>query len=535
MLDPTEEQAYREALFTLLESSKVSRSALYLMEPTGEFRLAAHLGFSPRDLPVSSFGKESPLFERVNHFRKPFYFNSPKDAGDLRQLMETSRTAKLLAAPIYEDGRLIGIVEARDKAAGEFFHQEDAGRLAGVIAAILHRRRALRGSAESGGDLASPPGLFDLSAAAGKRPAAPAAPASELVRPALTPIPPPPKRPPLTQREVVLFRGFGSALLLNPGLGACVFSLWTEESAEFFMASRVPLAESARDAVFSNALEVLGHLYPGRPRPANTRFSTDLPLGGGEGEVVAAQITGLQSSVVVSEEGRAVLFTLLFVSEPDTKLVAAIKETHLLVRRAVSETREAVRYREAFRGLVRRLLEPGLKKYTALVTHSLAVGKCARGFSTYLKLPEKTVEQMTVAALLHDVGMRELAYDRLSERRPLSEPEYRLARDHPSVGAMLLAEIDFPFPIVPLVLHHHERYDGSGYPDQLRGEQIPFGSRLIHVVEAFDAMTSLSSYRPPIGREEAVDRIVSKAGTQFDPDLAVRFGEFISSENFDRS
>jgi response regulator RpfG family c-di-GMP phosphodiesterase len=311
--------------------------------------------------------------------------------------------------------------------------------------------------------------------------------------------------------------------------------LWTEDSAEFFIASRQPLAELSRDAVFSSAQEVFAHLYPGHPRPANSRFSTDLPLGKSEGEIEASQVAGIQSSVVVSEEGRAILFTLLFLAEPDPKLAAAIKETHLLVRRAVSETREAVRYREAFRGLVRRLLEPGLKKHTALVTHSLTVGRLSRGFATFLKLPERTVEQMTVAALLHDVGMRELAYDRLSERRPLAEPEYRLARDHPSVGAMLLAEIDFPFPVVPLVLHHHERYDGSGYPDQLRGEQIPFGSRLIHIVEAFDAMTSLASYRPPISRDEAVDRIVAKAGTQFDPDLAVRFGEFIASGQFDRT
>jgi hypothetical protein len=535
MLDPTEEQAYREALFTLLENSRVSRSALYLMEPTGEFRLAAHLGFSARDLPAASFGKESPLLERVNHFRKPFYFNSPGEAGDLRHAMESSHTARLLAAPIYEEGRLIGIVEARDKAGGELFHQEDAGRLTGVISAILARRRALRGPAESAGDVPGFSGLIDLPIAAPSRPSPPPAPVSELVRPALTPIPAPPKRPPLTQREVVLFRGFGSALLLNPGLGACVFSLWTEESAEFFIASREPLAESARDAVFSSAREVFENLYPGRARPANSRFSTDLPLGKSEGEIDAARIAGIQSSVVVSEEGRAILFTLLFTTDPDAKLVAAIRETHLLVRRAVSETREAVRYREAFRGLVRRLLEPGLKKHTALVTHSLAVGKLARGFATFLKLPERTVEQVTVAALLHDVGLRELAYDRLSERRPLAEPEYRLARDHPSVGAMLLAEIEFPFPVVPLVLHHHERYDGSGYPDQLRGEQIPFGSRLIHIVEAFDAMTSLSSYRPPISRDEAVDRIGAKAGTQFDPDLAVRFGEFISSGISDRT
>ena len=96
------------------------------------------------------------------------------------------------------------------------------------------------------------------------------------------------------------------------------------------------MAESAREAVFSNAQEVLARLYPGRPRPANTRFSTDLPLGTGDGEIAAAQIAGLQSSVVVSEEGRAILFTLLFVHETNQKLVAAIKETHLLVRRAVS-------------------------------------------------------------------------------------------------------------------------------------------------------------------------------------------------------
>jgi putative nucleotidyltransferase with HDIG domain len=332
-----------------------------------------------------------------------------------------------------------------------------------------------------------------------------------------------------------LFRGFGSALLLNPALAACVFSLWTEDAAEFFIASRNPLSEGARDSVVASAKDVFGHLYPGRALPPNSRFSTDLPLGPKTGEISAEQIAGIQSSVVISEDGRAVLFTLVFISEPGDALAAAIRETHLLVRRAVSETREAVHYREAFRGLIRRLLEPGLKKHSSLVTHSLTVGRLARGFATFLKLPETTIEQMTVAALLHDVGLRELSYDRLSERRPLSEAEYRLARDHPSVGAMLLSEVEFPFAIVPLVLHHHERYDGSGYPDQLRGEQIPFGARLIHIVEAFDAMTSLSSYRPAISRDEAVDRIVSKAGTQFDPDLAVRFGEFIASGHADRT
>ncbi len=505
------------------------------MEPTGEFRLAAQVGFSPRDLPAPSFGKENPLLERIHHFRKPFYFNSLSEAGGLRQQMEASRTAKLLAAPVYEDGRLIGIVEARDKAAGELFHQEDARAVSEVVAEILSRRRARRGPSEPPGDLSGIPGFFDMPVSSLSSSNPPPAPPSDLTRPALRPIPPPPKRPPLTQREVVLFRGFGSALLLNPSLAACVFSLWTEEAAEFFIASREPLSQGARDSVVASAREVFGHLYPGRALPAHSRFSTDFPLGTKAGEIPHEKIAGIQSSVVISEDGRTVLFTLVFLEEPGEELAAAIRETHLLVRRSVSETREAVRYREAFRGLIRRLLEPGLKKHSALVTHSLTVGRLARGFATFLKLPEATVEQMTVAALLHDVGMRELSYDRLSERRPLSEAEYRLARDHPSVGAMLLSDIEFPFSVVPLVLHHHERYDGSGYPDQLRGEQIPFGARLIHIVEAFDAMTSLTSYRPAISRDEAVDRIVSKAGTQFDPDLAVRFGEFIGSGHVDRA
>ena len=449
--------------------------------------------------------------------------------------MEGARTARLLAAPLYEDGRLVGIIEACDKSGGELFHQEDARAVSGVVTEILSRRRGLRGPSEPSGDLSALPGFFDMPLPVPASAALRQGPAPDLTRPSLKPIPPPPKRPPITQREVALFRGFGSALLLNPGLAACVFSLWAEDAAEFFIASRGPLSDRARDSVVSSARDVFGHLYPGRAIPTSSRFSTDLPLGPNTGEISAEELAGIQSSVVISEDGRAVLFTLVFLTEPGESLGAAIRETHLLVRRAVSETREAIRYREAFRGLIRRLLEPGLKKHSALVTHSLAVGRLARGFATFLKLPETTIEQMTVAALLHDVGLRELSYDRLSERRPLTETEGRLARDHPSVGAMLLSEIEFPFAIVPLVLHHHERYDGSGYPDQLRGEQIPFGSRLIHIVEAFDAMTSLSSYRPAISRDEAIDRIVSKAGTQFDPDLAVRFGEFIGSGHVDRT
>jgi putative nucleotidyltransferase with HDIG domain len=537
MLDPTVEQRYREALFILLDRSKTTRSALYLMEPTGEFRLAAHYGFSPRDLPLAQFGKEHPLVEWVNRFRKPFYFNSPAEGLSLRRQMENSHTARLLAAPLYDDGRLIGIIEGRDKAGGDLYHQEDARAIAGVATEIVKIRRQTLGSLEPSADLAEMPGFFELpSAAPSPLYSAPVPPSPlELLRPKIERVAAPPSRPPITQREALLFRGFASTLLLDPKVEGVVFSLWTDEAAEFYIGTRRAVGDDARESIVTSAREVFLRLFPGTPVPSERRFNVDHPHGRSDPELRRDEIRALQTSALVSEEGRSLLFSLIFTSEPDVSLAGAIREIHLLVRRSVAETREAARYRDAYRGLIRRFLEPGLKKYSALVSHSLSVARVARRFSGFLQLAETTIEQITVGALLHDVGLRELSYDRLSEKRPLTEAEYRLARDHSSVGAMLLADVEFPYPVVPLVLHHHERYDGSGYPDQLRGVQIPFGARLIHVIESFDAMTSANSYRPTISRDEAVETIDSKGGTQFDPNLAAKFREFVAGGGIEKS
>ncbi len=532
MLDPTVEQRYREALFSLLEKSKTTRSALYLMEPTGEFRLVVHYGFSPRELPVAQFGKEHPLVEWVNRFRKPFYFNSPAEAQALRREMEATHTARLIAAPLYDDGRLVGIVVGRDKAGGDLYYPEDTRAISAVVAEILKVRRQTLGTPEAAPEPQEIPGFFDVPTGSS---ASVDPPSPDLLRPKIRRVTTPPSRPPISQREALLFRGFASTLLLDPGIGGVVFSLWTDASAEFYIGSRRSIASPAQESAVASAQDVFARLFPGRTSPPERRFNVDFPHGRGPGELEPGDIRALQTSALVSEEGRAILFSLIFTKEPEAARANAIREIHLLVRRSISETREAARYRDAYRGLVRRLLEPGLKKYSGLVTHSLSVARIARRFAGFLRLSEGTIEQITVAAMLHDVGLRELSYDRLSEKRPLSEAEYRLARDHPSVGAMLLADVEFPYPVIPLVLHHHERYDGSGYPEQLRGEQIPFGARLIHIVEAFDAMTAPASYRPTISRDEAVETIESKGGTQFDPNLAAKFRDFVAGGGLDKT
>jgi putative nucleotidyltransferase with HDIG domain len=191
--------------------------------------------------------------------------------------------------------------------------------------------------------------------------------------------------------------------------------------------------------------------------------------------------------------------------------------------------RAAERYRSAYQGFVHTLVEPIGKSYPQLKAHSLAVAALCRRMALLLHFSPDTVEQLTVAGLLHDIGLREieLPYDRIAGRRPLDLDEISIVRRHPVQGASMLDRIPFPYPIAPLVRHHHERFDGAGYPDHLAGDQIPLGARLIAIAEAYDAMTAPHSYRSPISWESALDIIESRAGNQFDPDLARRFASMI--------
>jgi HD-GYP domain-containing protein (c-di-GMP phosphodiesterase class II) len=100
-------------------------------------------------------------------------------------------------------------------------------------------------------------------------------------------------------------------------------------------------------------------------------------------------------------------------------------------------------------------------------------------------------------------------------------------RAHSSHGAALVERLDLPYPVAPLIRHHHERWDGAGYPDRLAGEKIPRGARILGIVEAFDAMTGAHSYREPIPPEAALQTLFAKSGDQFDPDLVLKFADMI--------
>lgn len=133
------------------------------------------------------------------------------------------------------------------------------------------------------------------------------------------------------------------------------------------------------------------------------------------------------------------------------------------------------------------------------------------------------MEMIRFCGLLHDIGKIGISDSLLNKPSPLREEEYELIKEHPIIGEQIVKEIKFLELGVPLIRHHHERYDGKGYPDGLEGEKIPLLARILTVADAFDAMVSTRPYRRALTFGEAKKELEQKAGTQFDPRIVKIF------------
>jgi HD-GYP domain-containing protein (c-di-GMP phosphodiesterase class II) len=155
--------------------------------------------------------------------------------------------------------------------------------------------------------------------------------------------------------------------------------------------------------------------------------------------------------------------------------------------------------------------------------HSTRLAEWALHVAGELALDESDLGDIETAALLHDIGKVGIPDSILNKQGKLTNEEYALMKKHPQYGWAVLRQIPGMKAASLIILHHHESFDGRGYPAGLRGEEIPIGSRIVSVIDAFDAMVSCRPYRKGLPSEEAQRRLIECSGTQFDPEVVRHF------------
>jgi putative two-component system response regulator len=151
--------------------------------------------------------------------------------------------------------------------------------------------------------------------------------------------------------------------------------------------------------------------------------------------------------------------------------------------------------------------------------HSHSVAKWSRMIGRRKGLCEEDLDRLGLAAVFHDFGKIGIPEDILCKSARLTEEEFAVMRTHPVIARDLLSSLELLTDLLPAILHHHERWDGKGYPDGLKGSETPLWARIISLADAYDTMTSRRAYKEPYTPERVREELRKGRGTQFDPDL----------------
>lgn len=217
--------------------------------------------------------------------------------------------------------------------------------------------------------------------------------------------------------------------------------------------------------------------------------------------------------------------------EPLEYVAGELEDRNRALEKALADLRQAHREMESNFLEVTKALVMALEtkdEYTA--GHLERVSRYSTRLAEVLGLPQDALEAVREASLLHDIGKIGLPDEVLHKVGPLTEEEKNVIKQHLSMGARILEPMKFFKPITTLIYHHHERYDGRGYPHGLTGEFIPTGAQVIAIADAFDAMTTNRGYNKPLTGQEALTEIRKGSGTQFNPAYVEAFTRLIEKE-----
>jgi putative nucleotidyltransferase with HDIG domain/PAS domain S-box-containing protein len=189
-------------------------------------------------------------------------------------------------------------------------------------------------------------------------------------------------------------------------------------------------------------------------------------------------------------------------------------------KRAEEELQESLaKIQRAFAGVVQAMAMAMEMKDLYTSGHQQRVSQLACALAGEMGLPAERIDGLRVAGLLHDLGKIAVASEILSKPGKINEYEFAIIKAHPQIGYDILKAIEFPWPVARIILQHHERLDGSGYPGGLQGEEILLEARILGVADVVEAMSSHRPYRPAIGISQALEEISQKKGVAYDPEV----------------
>jgi putative nucleotidyltransferase with HDIG domain len=303
-------------------------------------------------------------------------------------------------------------------------------------------------------------------------------------------------------RDLVTSRASGGTVTLNAEEYAVRPMLYSGPARIFMLTSVDAAARTAtRDALLALAMIALGSVLLAAVGSFWLARQVSEPINHVSGEI--ARMTAAREFDRTLELSRT--------SRELDALTTAFNDLIRSLDAAEAETRAA--YLGSIRALAAAL--DARDPYTA--GHSERVSTLSVMMGRVMNLPAKDIEVLRLGALLHDIGKIGVSDQILRKNGPLTTEEFEQIKRHPALGARILRQVPFLASHLPIVELHHERPDGRGYPFGLRAEDIPLAARIVHVADAFDAMTSARAYRAARGSSEAFAELQRFSGTQFDP------------------
>jgi response regulator RpfG family c-di-GMP phosphodiesterase len=524
----TIEPQLKQILYGCVEHVKATKAALYLSSSHDlndkTFEVVTSYQFNDATRRVVQSNDD--LVDRLSVKRAPFIVNGLGADQRFSEMLFRQGTDRLLATPLFSRGRLIGFIDMRDKAGKRPFDHPDldaAKKIGDQMLSLLGDKNlfglapirlvqdaqaplpAVRGEAPRVRGELTPAATFAIASARDTMAKRQLSHASA--------------KHVLNEHDIEVIRLLLPAALAIPGAVLSCFSAIGHVNN--------PQSIVAIATVTDDAMEMLqSHLQAWLKRANQPKMATRpvliYPFGVQVVPVTAAGVSTILSAPVNAQSVEGLVLTIAFERVPEAQAQRAM---HIFLRQMEQSIESAIAAsagRNDRQRIAEQLLEPDFQKYPDLVDHSRQVAAVAERFATMLELPRTQVENVRIAALVHDVGLRLLDYERLYKRPNLTAEEMRALAEHPIVGAAIVEPL-LGNEVAQAVLRHHERVDGKGYPSRMPGAQIPIASRIIQIADAWVAMTSATAYQPSVSREQAITRLREGGGTQFDEQLVGRF------------